>query len=149
MDYKNWPIKTEIILQWGDMDAFSHVNNINYIKWCETSRIELFREMWGKSSMVQKDIIEGDGVGPILANFNINYRVALVYPDTAIIYTRVSKVGNSSYGVEHVLCSEKNGDNIVADATSVIVMFDYVKNVNSKLTKEQKEKLHRFMTYAK
>ena len=145
MDYKNWPIKTEIILQWGDMDAFSHVNNINYIKWCETSRIELFREMWGKSSMVQKDIIEGDGVGPILANFNINYRVALVYPDTAIIYTRVSKVGNSSYGVEHVLCSEKNGDNIVADATSVIVMFDYVKNVNSKLTKEQKEKLSRFM----
>ena len=149
MDYKNWPIKTEIILQWGDMDAFSHVNNINYIKWCETSRIELFREMWGKSSMVQKDIIEGDGVGPILANFNINYRIALVYPDTAIIYTRVSKVGNSSYGVEHVLCSEKNGDNIVADATSVIVMFDYVKNVNSKLNKEQKEKLHRFMTYAK
>tara|TARA_Y100001933_G_scaffold169766_1_gene167910 strand:- start:14 stop:454 length:441 start_codon:yes stop_codon:yes gene_type:complete len=145
MDYKNWPIKTEIILQWGDMDAFSHVNNINYIKWCETSRIELFREMWGKSSMVQKDIIEGDGVGPILANFNINYRVALVYPDTAIIYTRVSKVGNSSYGVEHVLCSEKNGDNIVADATSVIVMFDYVKNVNSKLTKVQKEKLSRFM----
>ena len=145
MDYKNWPIKTEIILQWGDMDAFSHVNNINYIKWCETSRIELFREMWGKSSMVQKDIIEGDGVGPILANFNINYRVALVYPDTAIIYTRVSKVGNSSYGVEHVLCSKKNGDNIVADATSVIVMFDYVKNVNSKLTKEQKEKLSRFM----
>tara|TARA_B100000963_G_scaffold235125_1_gene205492 strand:- start:86 stop:535 length:450 start_codon:yes stop_codon:yes gene_type:complete len=149
MDYKNWPIKTEIILQWGDMDAFSHVNNINYIKWCETSRIELFREMWGKSSMVQKDIIEGDGVGPILANFNINYRVALVYPDTAIIYTRVSKVGNSSYGVEHVLCSKKNGDNIVADATSVIVMFDYVKNVNSKLTKEQKEKLSRFMVYAK
>ena len=146
MDYKNWPIKTEIILQWGDMDAFSHVNNINYIKWCETSRIELFREMWGKSSMVQKDIIEGDGVGPILANFNINYRVALVYPDTAIIYTRVSKVGNSSYGVEHVLCSKKNGDNIVADATSVIVMFDYVKNVNSKLTKVQKEKLSRFMT---
>ena len=145
MDYKNWPIKTEIILQWGDMDAFSHVNNINYIKWCETSRIELFREMWGKSSMVQKDIIEGDGVGPILANFNINYRVALVYPDTAIIYTRVSKVGNSSYGVEHVLCSKKNGDNIVADATSVIVMFDYVKNVNSKLTKVQKEKLSRFM----
>ena len=141
MDYKNWPIKTEIILQWGDMDAFSHVNNINYIKWCETSRIELFREMWGKSSMVQKDIIEGDGVGPILANFNINYRVALVYPDTAIIYTTVNKIGNSSYGVEHVLCSNKNGDNIVADATSVIVMFDYVKNVNSKLTKEQKEKL--------
>ena len=107
MDFKNWPIKTEIILQWGDMDAFSHVNNINYIKWCETSRIELFREMWGKSSMVQKDIIEGDGVGPILANFNINYRVALIYPDTAIIYTTVNKIGNSSYGVEHVLCSKK------------------------------------------
>ena len=37
----NWPIQTEIPIQWGDMDAFSHVNNVIYIRWFETARIEL------------------------------------------------------------------------------------------------------------
>ena len=145
MDKDKWPIKTEIILQWGDMDAFSHVNNINYIKWCETSRVELFRKMWGDKKILLSDIIKGDGLGPILANFNINYRTALVYPDVAYIYTRVRKIGNSSFVLEHLLKSKNNGDKIIADCSSVVVMFDYVNNINSKLTKEQKEKLSSFM----
>ena len=43
---KNWPIKTEIPVLWGDNDSFGHVNNIIYLKWCETSRVELFRKIW-------------------------------------------------------------------------------------------------------
>ena len=46
MSDKNWPIETEIPVLWGDLDSFSHVNNIIYLKWCETSRVELFRKMW-------------------------------------------------------------------------------------------------------
>ena len=46
MSEKNWPIKTEIPVLWGDNDSFGHVNNIIYLKWCETSRVELFRKMW-------------------------------------------------------------------------------------------------------
>ena len=32
----NWPISTKIPVLWGDMDSFGHVNNIIYLKWCET-----------------------------------------------------------------------------------------------------------------
>ena len=46
MSDKNWPIETQIPVLWGDIDSFGHVNNIIYLKWCETSRVELFREMW-------------------------------------------------------------------------------------------------------
>ena len=46
MSEKNWPIETQIPVLWGDMDSFGHVNNIVYLKWCETSRVQLFREMW-------------------------------------------------------------------------------------------------------
>ena len=38
---ENWSIKTEISVQWGDMDAFNHVNNVMYIRF-ETSRMEFF-----------------------------------------------------------------------------------------------------------
>ena len=144
MDKDKWPIKTEIALQWGDMDAFSHVNNINYIKWCETSRVELFGKMWGDKSILLSNIVKGDGVGPILANFNINYRIALVYPDVAYIYTRVSKIGNSSFVLEHVLKSMNNEDKIIADCSSVVVMYNYLKEKKHELTEIQKADLKEY-----
>ena len=41
---KNKVSVTKISVQWGEMDAFNHVNNVMYIRWCETARISLFRD---------------------------------------------------------------------------------------------------------
>ena len=118
-------IHTEISVQWGEMDAFNHVNNVMYIRWCETARITLFREIWGDKGINMKEILEGNGVGPILANFNINYRLPLTYPDEVIIHTQVSQIGNTSFKLKQALFSKKLGNTLVADATSVVVMVNY------------------------
>tara|TARA_Y100000589_G_C27182013_1_gene641180 strand:- start:2282 stop:2722 length:441 start_codon:yes stop_codon:yes gene_type:complete len=141
----NWPIKTELPIQWGEMDAFNHVNNVVYIRWFETSRIELFRKMWGDDDVNLQEILKGDGVGPILANFNINYNSPLFYPDTAFVFTKISAIGNSSFGVDHILKSKNNGDKVIAEANSTVVMFNFSKNVTSKLSFDQKETLKKFM----
>ena len=141
----NWPTQTRIPIQWGDMDAFSHVNNVIYIRWFETARIELFRKMWGNKGISLQEILNGNGVGPILANFNINYHLPLLYPDTVLINTRVSRVGNSSFGVSHKLFSKNNGDKLIATGDSIVVMYDYKKNEKFFLTKELKNKLSSFM----
>ena len=72
-----WPVKTKIPVQWGEMDAFNHVNNVVYIRWCETARIELFRKIWGERGLNMKEILEDNGVGPILANFTVNYKIPI------------------------------------------------------------------------
>ena len=118
-------IHTKISVQWGEMDAFNHVNNVMYIRWCETARITLFREIWGDKGINMKEILEGNGVGPILANFNINYRLPLTYPDEVIIHTQVSQIGNTSFKLKQALFSKKLGNTLVADATSVVVMVNY------------------------
>ena len=101
MKKKQWPVQTTTIpIQWGEMDAFNHVNNVVYIRWCETARIELFRKIWGDRGINMKEILEGNGVGPILANFNVNYKIPISYPDNVIIQTRVAKIGNTSFNVE-------------------------------------------------
>ena len=141
----NWPVKTELPIQWGDMDAFSHVNNVIYIRWFETARIELFIELWGGKGINLQEILDGDGVGPILANFNINYHLPLLYPDIVHINTRISKVGNSSFGVSHQLFSKNNGNKLIASADSVVVMYNYQKGEKFLLSDDQLKKLKGYM----
>ena len=137
-------ISTKIPVQWGEMDAFNHVNNVVYIRWCETARIELFRNIWGNKGINMKEILEGSGVGPILANFNINYKIPISYPDNVIIQTRVAHIGNSSFNVEHQVFTEKMGNSVVAEASSVVVMLNYKTGEKFTLDSSMKLKLEPF-----
>ena len=145
MSEKKWPIKTEIPVLWGDVDSFGHVNNIIYLKWCETSRVELFRKMYDVKTLDTENIQLGSGVGPILANFNCNYRTPIKYPDVIYIKTRISHIGNTSYGIEHQMYSKNNDEKIVFDGSSVIVMVNYKNETKVQLDSEMKKTLEKFM----
>ena len=120
-------IITKIPVLWGDMDGFGHVNNIIYLKWCETSRIELFRSIWNYKIGNMEEVLERGGVGPILANFNMDYKYPVKYPDEIKIETYLTHIGNSSMGIGHELFS-LNNNKLVAKANSVVVMVNYVSN---------------------
>lgn len=145
MSEKNWPMKTEIPVLWGDTDSFGHVNNIIYLKWCETSRVELFCKMWNIKNLNMDDVIENRGIGPILANFNSNYRIPVRYPDVIQIKTRITHIGNTSFGIEHEMYSKNNGSKIVFDAESVVVMVDYKNEGKVQLDSDSKKTLEAFV----
>ncbi len=104
-------------LQWGDQDAFGHVNNTVYLRWCESARIEYLQRigLW---------MINDDGIGPILANISCDYRKPLTFPDTVHIGVRVDKIGNSSFRMDHVVISEQLKI-VAAEVRSTIVVVDY------------------------
>ena len=146
MNEKNWPVITKIPLLWGDMDSFNHVNNIIYAKWCETSRIQLFKKMpWWNNGFTMESLLQGDGIGPILANFNTNYRIPLTYPDTVHVHTRISKIGNTSFCIEDKILSDNNKDNVVFEAESVVVMLNYKDGSKVKINKNHKLVLEKLM----
>ena len=85
----SWPVSVQLPVQWGDLDAFQHVNNVVYLRWFESARIAYFE---------QTGVLEGmPGVGPILARQTIDYRVPLLYPDSLLASATVTKIGNSSF----------------------------------------------------
>ena len=109
---------TELSVLWGDEDGFNHVNNVAYLRWCESARVDYLRRI---------DLfpdLPPSGVGPILANQACNYRRPLSYPDTVIIGTRVTSIRNSSFGMEHCIVSRTTGV-IAAESTAVVVTIDY------------------------
>jgi acyl-CoA thioester hydrolase len=107
-------------LQWGDQDAFGHVNNTVYVRWCETSRVEYLIRigLW---------MILPNGLGPILASVSCDYRLPLTYPDTVHVGARVTRIGNSSFRMEHRIVSQALNA-VAADAHSTVVVLDYKRN---------------------
>ena len=113
-----FPVVTEISVLWGDEDAFNHVNNVAYLRWCETARVEYFRCI----HLVPQ--IPPQGMGPILASQTCHYRRPLKYPDTVVVGSRVTSIGNTSLRMEHAIVSRATGE-LAAESDSVIVTVDY------------------------
>jgi acyl-CoA thioester hydrolase len=118
---RDYPVVVSLAVEWGDQDSFGHVNNTVYLKWCETARVVYLEQiaMW--------QMIEAEGVGPILAAIGCNYRRPVTFPDTVQIGARVSKIGNSSFHMLHHIVSLKE-NLIVADSDSVLVFVEYKRN---------------------
>jgi acyl-CoA thioester hydrolase len=112
----NFPIELKIPVAWGDMDAFGHVNNVQYMRYFETARVKYFDNM-----MIGDDA--KSPVKPVLASLTANFKAPVVYPDTLTVKIGVTKIGNSSLN----MCSEMYNQKgqLVLEAFCTIVSFDF------------------------
>lgn len=105
-------------VQWGEQDAFGHVNNVIYFRWFESARIDLLNDCHSAVTM------NGSGLGPILASIKCDYRRQLRFPDTVYVGSQITRVGRSSADISHAIVSAEQVE-VVAEGVSVIVIFDY------------------------
>ncbi len=116
-----YPIYFEQQVQWGEMDAFQHVNNSVYFKYFENARIKFME------NIDILNIMEGDRIGPILAKVEANFRIPLTYPGTIRTYFRVKSIGNTSFVVEHLVWSMDHKA-VACVGDGICVMMDYSTN---------------------
>jgi acyl-CoA thioester hydrolase len=114
----DFPIVVKIPVQWGDQDAFGHVNNTVPHRWFESARIELF----GRIGLLELKALER--IGPILAATSCDYRRQINFPDTVHVGIRVARIGRTSIALEHAIVSEAQ-QAVVTEGTSTTVVFDY------------------------
>ena len=72
-----YPITIAFDVQWGDMDAFGHVNNARYFTWFESCRSVYFVRMGLRMD-------RPSALGPIVANLTCDYLAPVVYPANLI-----------------------------------------------------------------
>jgi len=109
-----------IPVQWGEMDAAAHVNNLIYLRWTESGRIEYFKKMGMDTSFAAGD------AGPILGWQDCKYIFPMTYPDTAIIGIRALEINEKYLLIESVVFSEKH-QRIAAISQQKIVPYSYQK----------------------
>jgi acyl-CoA thioester hydrolase len=113
-----FPVLISVPVQWGDQDSFGHVNNTVYLRWLESARIAYCMRIGQAASAASQTI------APILASITCHFRRPVTFPDTVRAGARISKIGRSSMIMEHAIVSE-NPPGLVADGSSVLVIFDY------------------------
>lgn len=126
-------------LRFADTDRFGHINNANYATFVESARIAFLTSV-------------GHPLGSmILARLAIDFRRQLQMSDALLVLSRVERLGNASIGLRQLLVrpsqpltafgaggSYSLGDlpstELVAEASSVVVTFDYAANRSTPMT---------------
>jgi acyl-CoA thioester hydrolase len=78
-----------------------------------------------------------------MARNEINYMKPAFFDDELNIYTRISYIKNSSFGYEHIVEREKDG-NLLAEGKGVLVHVDPVTKRSTKLSNEFYTKVSQF-----
>ena len=116
-------VVSEFPVAWGDMDAFSHVNNAKYFTYFETARMRYFEKTGVMSHM------EMTREGPILASTQCRFKFPVTYPDTLSLGARVASLEHDRFTMEYVVVSQEK-QKVAAKGEGLIVYFDY--NANTK-----------------
>ncbi len=129
-----------IEVQWGDMDAASHVNNVTYLRWFESARIKYFMDL-GINLISPENEVDF-----ILGWQECKYIFPVTFPDTVHIGISITEIREDRVLMEAHMFSQKY-ERLIAIARGHMVTYDYkqLKKVNlpDYLAEEirQKEKL--------
>jgi acyl-CoA thioester hydrolase len=133
---EDYPIILTLPILWGNQDAFGHVNNVVYFRWCESARVAYLNDTGLQALMSQANL------GPILASITCDFLRQLNFPDTVRIGARITRIGTKSVTMEHAIYADSL-QAIAAKATSVIVLFDYAQQKSCAIPDKVRELIDR------
>jgi acyl-CoA thioester hydrolase len=120
-------------VQWGEMDALSHLNNVIYYRYAESARIIYLETL----------VLFDESMSTLLAQSSCQYLRPVFYPDTLMIGVRCRHLGNTSIVVEYSYysCEQRA---IVATGEAVIVRFESTSTTKLSWTDEERKRLMAF-----
>jgi acyl-CoA thioester hydrolase len=104
-------------VRWGDMDALGHVNNAEYLRYFEQSRIAWLEGLGYPTT--------GKGTGPILAKASVTFLKPVVYPSEVEVRLYASHVGNSSFTLASEIVNGRDAAERFTEGEFVTVWVDY------------------------
>jgi len=119
-------LTNEVIVRFNDCDGLGHVNNAVYFTYFEESRRDLFR--------IFNPSLDVRAWNLILASTRCDFLKEAHYAETLTIYTWISRLGSSSFEVEHAMKSE-HGD-WVARGKATLLMYDFESKKAKPMTEE-------------
>ena len=121
--------------RWGDCDMLGHINNVEYLRYYESARLDYFQQVLGVSPAT------GPGDSVILADIHVTFLSQIHHPCALEVGTRISRLGNSSFDIESGVFVP--GEERPA-STATSVWFDYAENRSRPIPRAARETIQQF-----
>jgi acyl-CoA thioester hydrolase len=105
-------------VRFGDLDAMQHMNNVEFLRFFETARIDYLRQLSPEHAPT------GGQFGFIFAECHIAYRAPAHYNDLIRTYVWPSELKRSSLKLGFEMRAEGDG-RLVAEGWGTLVGYDY------------------------
>ena len=129
---KDFTFVVDLNIEWGDMDALQHVNNIEYFKYFQVARIAYFEK-------INSDSVFGETrISLILASTQCKFIYPLAYPDSISVGVRVDTMADQYFTMKYAVVSHKH-QRLSAIGDAKVVMFDYVNNKKTSIPSETRK----------
>jgi acyl-CoA thioester hydrolase len=106
-------------VRFGDLDAMQHMNNVEFLRFFETARIDFMLQLSPDHAPTHRRQF-----GFIFAECHIAYRAPAFFGDEIRTYIWPSELGRSSLKLGFEMRTE-GGDRLVADGWGTLVGYDY------------------------
>ena len=112
---------TQTPTRWGDCDMFGHVNNVQFVRYFESGRLDYFHRLLELSS--GPDVVNS----LIIADIHVTFLRQIHHPSALEVGTRISRLGNSSFDFEAAIFAQGD-DEAYSTATAACVWFNFRDN---------------------
>ncbi|RYP50050.1 hypothetical protein DL768_004336 [Monosporascus sp. mg162] len=115
---------------WGEQDSFQHVNNANYIRYAESSRVNWITHFAGVDrahGREWRELMTPKGVGLIMKSVKAEYKFPMTYPDRISVYHKLRSLpdaSDTSLILDCVILSHRHR-RAAATTKEDVVIYDY------------------------
>ena len=123
--------------RWGDCDMFGHVNNVQFVRYYESGRLDYFHrvlELPAETDPQQTLII---------ADIHVTFLRQIHHPCALEVGSRISRLGNSSFDFEAALFAPGD-DEPYSTARAACVWFNYRDNQSIPIPPTEREIIQQF-----
>lgn len=124
-----------IAVRWSDMDAYAHVNNVQYLRFFEEARVYAFKDWFGQD----RDLIDE---GMLVVSQAVDYLVPLEFGYApARVAVWCSDVGAASFELGYAVLGPEEDDTLHARGRVTLVAYDLQGGRPRRLAEEERAAL--------
>ncbi|HET6666441.1 MAG TPA: acyl-CoA thioesterase [Intrasporangium sp.] len=136
------PYAAHVSLRWSDMDAYAHINNVQFLRLLEDARVIGFRDWFGQERSLLDE-------GVLVSRHEIEYRHPLGFRHEPVaIQMWVSRIGGAGFDVAYVVTDPDGvGDGaggqrtIYAVAETELALYDFASASPRRMRPEERQVL--------
>jgi acyl-CoA thioester hydrolase len=133
MALDDFSYRLDIRVVFGDIDYYRHANNVAYITWMETARIDYCKVAFDRPLGAPQNVI--------MASQSFTYERQVQHDERLVMGCRTSRIGRKSLDFTYELWG---ADGRAGHGISTLVAFDYAANETIEVPAEWRRRIAAF-----